>query len=203
MNQELINRAHELRDHGFTTGEIANELNVSMETARWLSLQRPEEKAVEQAPADIAINWEKVGGSSQRLRFISMALADVALEHGDVDIVLGIAASGIPFATLMADFIDDLTETPTSLGVLHPNKRRAGNDNVEGTISNNFGSVEGKRAVIVDDVTTSGKTVKEAIEIVKNNGGTPVAVAVLIDKSGIDEIDGIPIESLIKVSQLN
>ena len=41
------------------------------------------------------------------------------------------------------------------------------------------------------------------IEIVKNNGGTPVAVAVLIDKSGIDEIDGIPIESLIKVSQLN
>ena len=38
MNQELINRAHELRDHGFTTGEIADELNVSMETARWLSL---------------------------------------------------------------------------------------------------------------------------------------------------------------------
>ena len=32
MNQELINRAHELRDHGFTTGEIADELNVSMET---------------------------------------------------------------------------------------------------------------------------------------------------------------------------
>ena len=58
MNQELINRAHELRDHGFTTGEIADELNVSMETARWLSLQRPEEKTVEQAPADIAINWE-------------------------------------------------------------------------------------------------------------------------------------------------
>ena len=69
MNQELINRAHELRDHGFTTGEIADELNVSMETARWLSLQRPEEKTVEQAPADIAINWEKVGGSSQRLSF--------------------------------------------------------------------------------------------------------------------------------------
>ena len=174
-----------------------------METARWLSMQRAEEKTVEQAPADIAINWEKVGGSSQRLRFISMALADMTLEHGDVDIVLGIAASGIPFATLMADFIDDLTETPTSLGVLHPNKRRANSDNVEGTISNNFGFVEGKRAVIVDDVTTSGKTIKEAIEIVKNNGGTPVAVAVLIDKSGIDEIDGIPIESLIKVSQLN
>ena len=27
MNQDLINRAQELRNHGFTTGEIADELN--------------------------------------------------------------------------------------------------------------------------------------------------------------------------------
>ncbi len=35
MNQDLINRAQELRNHGFTTGEIADELNVSMDTAQW------------------------------------------------------------------------------------------------------------------------------------------------------------------------
>ncbi len=203
MNQKLINRAHELRDHGFTTGEIADELNVSMETARWLTLKKTEEPNQEKAPADIAVNWNNIGSSSQRLRSISMALADLVLEHGDVDIVLGIAASGIPFATLMADFIEDVTETSTSLGVLHPNKRRTNNDNIEGTISNNFDSVEGKKAVIVDDVATSGKTIKEAIEIVENNGGTPVAVAVLIDKSGLNEINGVPIDSLIRVSQLN
>ena len=43
MNQDLINRAQELRNHGFTTGEIADELNVSMDTAQWLTLQRKEE----------------------------------------------------------------------------------------------------------------------------------------------------------------
>ena len=40
MNQDLIKRAQELRNHGFTTGEIADELNVSMDTAQWLTLQR-------------------------------------------------------------------------------------------------------------------------------------------------------------------
>ena len=33
MNQELIKKAHELRSRGFTTGEIADELNVSKDTA--------------------------------------------------------------------------------------------------------------------------------------------------------------------------
>ena len=44
MNSKLINRANELRSHGFTTGEIADELNVSMDTARWLTLQKNDEK---------------------------------------------------------------------------------------------------------------------------------------------------------------
>ena len=44
MKQKLIAKAQELRQHGFTTGEIADELNVSMDTARWLTLQKAEEK---------------------------------------------------------------------------------------------------------------------------------------------------------------
>ena len=60
----------------------------------------------------------------------------------------------------------------------------------------------GKRIVIVDDVTTSGDTIKDVIKVVKDHGGNPVVVTVLIDKSGLEEVDGVPIESLIKVSQL-
>ena len=79
MNQELINRAHELRNHGFTTGEIADELNVSMDTARWLTLQKKEQEAqIEAAPVDIAINWNSLGGSATRLRYVSAALSDIA-----------------------------------------------------------------------------------------------------------------------------
>ena len=47
MKQKLIQKAQELRQHGFTTGEIADELNVSMDTARWLTLQKTEEVKAE------------------------------------------------------------------------------------------------------------------------------------------------------------
>ena len=204
MNQELINRAHELRNHGFTTGEIADELNVSMDTARWLTLQKKEQEAqIEAAPVDIAINWNSLGGSATRLRYVSAALSDIALKHGDIDLVVGIATSGVPFATMMADVIEELTGTTTCISIFHPKKHRTNAINSdEGAISSNFGTVEGKRIVIVDDVTTSGDTIKDVIKVVKDHGGNPVVVTVLIDKSGLEEVDGVPIESLIKVSQL-
>lgn len=204
MNQDLINRAHELRNHGFTTGEIADELNVSMDTARWLTLQKTEEPAETEAPIDIAINWNSLGGSASRLRYVSAALSDIALKHGDIDLVVGVATSGVPFATMMADVIEDLTGTTTCISIFHPKKHRTNpNNDDEGAISNNFGTVEGKRIVIVDDVTTSGNTIKDVIKVVKDHGGEPLVVTVLIDKSGLEEVDGVPIESLIKVSQLS
>ena len=202
MKQKLIQRAQELRQHGFTTGEIADELNVSMDTARWLTLQKPTEVKAE-APVDFAINWKSIGGNSTRLSYVSGALSDMALSHGDVDTIVGIAVSGIPFATVMADFIEDMTGLDTSLAIFHPNKHRKDDANEdEGTISTNFGSVEGKKVVIVDDVITSGKTAREVIHAVKDLGGEPTCVTVLLDKAGLSEIEGIPVESLIKVSRL-
>ena len=201
MKQKLIQKAQELRQHGFTTGEIADELNVSMDTARWLTLQKATEVKSE-APVDFAINWESIGGNSTRLSYVC-ALSDMALTHGDVDTLVGIAVSGIPFATVMADLIQDMTGEDTSLAIYHPQKHRKDNDeNNEGTISTNFGSVKGKKVVIVDDVITSGKTAKEVIHTVKDLGGEPTCVTVLIDKAGLSEIEGIPVESLIKVSRL-
>lgn len=202
MKEKLINKAQELRQHGFTTGEIADELNVSMDTARWLTLQKAEEKT--EAPVDFAINWKSIGGNSTRLSYVSGALSDMALSHGDADTVVGIAVSGVPFATVMADFIEDMTGLDTSLAIYHPNKHRKDVDATddEGTISTNFGTVEGKKVVIVDDVITSGKTAREVIHTVKDLGGEPTCVTVLIDKAGLSEIEGVPVESLIKVSRL-
>ena len=96
MENELIQKAQELRKHGFTTGEIADELNVSMDTARWLTLQKPRDEKPE-APVDFAINWQSLGGNSTRLRYVSGALSDMALSHGEADVIVGIAVSGIPF----------------------------------------------------------------------------------------------------------
>ena len=203
MKEKLIAKAQELRQHGFTTGEIADELNVSMDTARWLTLQKPTETKTE-APVDFAINWKSIGGNSTRLNYVSGALSDMALSHGDANVVCGVAVSGIPFATMMADFIEDVTGEDTSLAIFHPHKHRKDNDETddEGTISTNFGTVEGKKVVIVDDVITSGKTAKEAIHTINDLGGEVICVTVLIDKAGLSEIENVPVESLIKVSRL-
>ena len=202
MKEKLIQKAQELRQHGFTTGEIADELNVSMDTARWLTLQKAEEKT--EAPVDFAINWNSIGGNATRLSYVSGALSDMALSHGEADVVCGIAVSGVPFATVMADFIEEMSGVDASLAIFHPNKHRKDNDESddEGTISTNFGSVEGKKVIIVDDVITSGKTVKEVIHTVRDLGGEPTCVTVLIDKAGLSEIEEVPVESLIKVSRL-
>lgn len=202
MKEKLIAKAQELRQHGFTTGEIADELNVSMDTARWLTLQKAEVKT--EAPVDFAINWKSIGGNSTRLSYVSGALSDIALSHGEAETVVGIAVSGIPFATLMADFIEDMTGVDTSIAIFHPNKHRKDSDETddEGAISTNFGNVEGKKVVIVDDVITSGTTAKEVIHTVRDLGGEPLCVTVLIDKAGLSEIEGVPVESLIKISRL-
>ena len=203
MKERLIQKAQELRQHGFTTGEIADELNVSMDTARWLTLQKPAEEKPD-APIDFAINWKSIGGNSARLRYVSSALSDMALTHGEAEVVCGIAVSGIPFATMMADVLEEMAGFETSLAIFHPQKHRKADDETddEGTISTNFGTVEGKKVIIVDDVTTSGKTAKEVIHTVRDLGGDPLCVVVLIDKAGLSEIEGVPIESLIKVSRI-
>lgn len=196
MNEKLIEDAHELRSRGFTTGEIADELNVSKDTARWLILGGSKDgKKQEKAPLDIAINWKSLGGSSVRMKYVSAALADMALAHGDPEVMVGIAISGIPFATLMADIME------TDISVFHPTKTRKEED-AQGMISSNFATVEGRRVVIVDDVITSGRTVTEAIKAFKELGAEPIAVVVLIDKKGIDELEGVPVDSLIGVSRL-
>lgn len=203
MKERLIQKAQELRQHGFTTGEIADELNVSMDTARWLTLQKTTEEKPD-APTDIAINWKSIGENSARLSYVSSALSDMTLAHGEAEVICGIAVSGIPFATMMSDILEDMTGIETSLAIFHPNKHRKDTDETddEGTISTNFGSVEGKKVVIVDDVITSGRTAREVIHTVKDLGGEPICVVVLIDKAGLSEIEGIPVESLIKVGRL-
>lgn len=202
MKNKLIKKAQKLRSNGFTTGEIADELNVSIDTARWLTLQKTTEKT--EAPVDFAISWENLGGNSTRLKYVSSALADISLSHGEADVVVGIAISGIPFATMMAEHLNETSDKRTSLSIFHPNKHRKqdGDSDGEGAISANFASVMDKKVIIVDDVITSGNTITEVIHSVKESGGIPIAVTVLIDKVGLSEIDGVPIESLIKINRL-
>lgn len=197
MNSILIEKATELKNKGLTTGEIADELNISKDTAQWLSMQMTNVSKTKQKqkPDDFAINWRTIGASSARMQFISSALADLAIENTDIDVVVGISVSGVPFATIMAELLD------AELSVFHPIKHMK-NESAQGAISNNFANIKNKNVVIVDDVITSGNTVIDAIKVCKTQGAKPVAVTVLVDKKGINEINNVPIKSLIKINKV-
>ena len=197
----LIQKAVELQSKGLVTGQIADELNVSRETVTWL-LTRSKKEATSPAPRDISVDWSNIGKSSYRLRYIANALSDMVLESitrtdSEVDIVVGIASSGVPFASLMAD------ELGTDFAVFHSHKDHIKGANMRGTFSRHFGDVANKNCVIVDDVITSGTTIIDAIEQIRELGAKPVAVAVLVDKKGADILSDVPVESLVRILRVD
>jgi len=201
--EELIEKAVELQAAGLLTGQIADELNVSRETATWL-LTHAKKGDVAAAPKDIYIDWSNIGRSSTRQRLIAGALTDMILDCLDetetsIDVVVGVALSGIPLASMVADGLG------CEFSTYHPNKQRWEPESREtkGTISQNFAQVEGKSCVLIDDVVTSGATLSEAVGVLEGLGAKPLAIAVLVDKKGIDEIQGVPLNALLRVTRVD
>ena len=72
-------------------------------------------------------------------------------------------------------------ETGKSLGT-----RAIFTERVDGkmTFRRGFSLREGERVLIVEDIVTTGGSIKEVIEVVKGAGAVPVAVSMLVDRSG-------------------
>ena len=45
-----------------------------------------------------------------------------------------------------------------------------------------MGNLEGKKALLIDDVLTAGTAIKNSIEIIENNSGTFVGALVALDR---------------------
>lgn len=198
---KLIQKAEELQANGLVTRQIADELNVSRETVTWL-LTRSKKEEASPAPKDISVNWSSIGKSSFRLRHISIAMCDMVLDTlektgQDVDMVVGIGLSGVPLASLMAD------EMGSELSVYHAYNEHDDDETTSGAFSRNFGSIKGKNCVIVDDVITSGRTVKDVVKILRTAGAKPIAVSVLVDKSGSEDISEVPVHSLVRIVRVD
>ncbi|WP_231184459.1 transcriptional regulator GfcR [Haladaptatus sp. DYF46] len=196
---DLIESAAELAERGLSKGEIADELNVSRETASWLversgSAPTPEPKGGTQ---DIHVDWSAIGRDSTRLSHVGAAMADMLSKHGEeVDLTIGIEKAGAPLATTVA------RELETDLGTYAPRKHQWEEGDIDeygGTFSRNFAQIRDRECYVVDDTITSGTTMTETIEAIKDRGGDPVACIVLADKRGIEELDGVPIYSLVQV----
>jgi orotate phosphoribosyltransferase len=187
----LIKKALKFKESGLTEYEIAEELNVSKETASWL-LSRGKEKKPE---GELKVGWRSIGVSPSRIGSISFALADIIMEEMenrelDLDVIVGIAINGIPYATYIAE------ELCLDLSVFRPHHEKTG------AFCSNYATVAGKKVVLVDDVVGTGETFKSAIKAIKAEKGVPVLCVCLLNKRSMNDIGGVPLRSLIRARPL-
>lgn len=92
------------------------------------------------------------------------------------DMVFGPAYKGIPLATALVVALAEHHER----NVPYAFNRKEAKDHGEGGMV--VGSPLRGRVLIVDDVITAGTAVRESLEIIRNAGAEPVAVALALDR---------------------
>ncbi|HEX9339596.1 MAG TPA: orotate phosphoribosyltransferase-like protein [Thermoplasmata archaeon] len=191
----IAKKALEYKEKGLAEREIADELHLSPETVTWL-LTRGVKGG--EPPKDVKIGWRSVGVYGNRIGFMAAAMSDIALEEMekrqvDADAILGVAINGIPLASLISE------ELGKELIIYRPSQERHGKG---GAFSSNYASPQGKKVVIVDDVVSTGDTVKAAIGDVHEIGGTAVLAVVLVNKTAYDDLAGVPLRALIRARSI-
>ena len=137
-------------------------------------------------------------------KFYAAALQQSGVEY---DLLFGPAYKGIPLAATTAVAL----ASDYQLDIPYVFNRKEVKDHGEG------GSLVGAelkgRALIIDDVITAGTAIREVMTILTNEGATPAAVLIALDRqekgraelSAIQEVErdyGIPVISIITLSQL-
>jgi orotate phosphoribosyltransferase len=188
--EELYSRAMELKNKGMSDKEISTELHLSVNTITWLLSKDLKGSRV----SDTKIGWRSIGVFGNRIEKIAEIMADIVVEEVPDDeftSIMGITINGIPYATMMSD----LLERELIVYRPHPSGK-------EGLFSSNFAGVNGKKVVIVDDVISTGETMKRTIDDVRNKGGEVSLCVVLVSKLSTDEINGVPVRSLIRATMV-
>jgi HTH-type transcriptional regulator, activator of D-glucose/D-fructose catabolism len=191
----IAKRALEYKEKGLSEKEIADELHLSPETVTWL-LTRGIKGG--EPPKDVKIGWRSLGVYGNRIGFVAAAMSDIALEEMekrqiDADAIMGVAINGIPLATLISE------ELGKELVIYRPSQERHGKG---GAFSSNYASPQGKKLLIVDDVVSTGDTIKGAISDIHDTGGTAILVVVLVNKTVQDELAGVPLRALIRARSI-
>ena len=191
----IAKRAFEYKEKGLSEKEIADELHLSPETVTWL-LTRGVKGG--EPPKDVKIGWRSLGVYGNRLGFVAAAMSDIALEgmekrQIDADGIMGVAINGIPLATLISE------ELGKELVIYRPSQERHGKG---GAFSSNYAAPQGKKLLLVDDVVSTGDTIKGAISDIHDAGGTAILVVVLVNKTVQDELAGVPLRALIRARSI-
>ena len=187
----MAERAVELREKGLSTREICQELHLGQATVEWLLAKQASEPE-DRPPADVKAGWRSIGVSGLRMRAITEIMADIILEEQarhdfEVDVIAGVMANGVPLGTLLSDILE------VEFAMVRPSREDTAID-----FASNYAGLDGKQVIIVDDVVSSGSTSREVIEFIKQEGGEPVLVIVIINKRAENDLDGVPLRALVR-----
>ena len=188
--EELYNRALELKNKGMSDKEISTELHLSVNTITWLLSKDLRGNRI----SDTKIGWRSIGVYGNRIEKIAEIMGDIIMEDVSMDNVtsiMGITINGLPYATMLSDLLE------RELIVYRPHPSRK-----EGMFSSNFAGVKGKKVVIIDDVISTGETMKRTIDDVRSQGGEVILCVVLVSKISSDEINNVPVRSLIRATMV-
>ncbi|KAF9637006.1 Phosphoribosyltransferase [Lasiodiplodia theobromae] len=119
-------------------------------------------------------------------RAISWAFANTVAAYSaenpsfQFDVLFGPAYKGIPLAATTVDKLAELDLNKFG-NISYSFNRKEAKDHGEG--GNIVGAqLKGKKVVIVDDVITAGTAIREAIDIIKKEGGELVGIVVAVDR---------------------
>ena len=186
--EQLRDMVSNLRKEGLNSQQIADELSLSQDTISWLIT----DSSNNDKPQDVRIGWRTIGVSPQRIAAIGAIMADVAAEEcGDsIDTIVGVSINGVLFAN----------EVASQLGCEVAIHRNVDGGPGKGSLSNKYGQVAGKRVAIVDDVLSTGVTMSRTIESMREAGAEVALCMVLVNKTGRNEVDEVPLRGIIRAA---
>lgn len=181
---ELREKVNELRSQGLNIQQIGDELSISQRTVRWLATGAP----AAEHPDDVRIGWRTIGVRPNRINAIGAIMSDVVVEElEEVDTVVGISLNGILFANAIGDQLD------LDVAIF-----RSVNEDGGGHLSSKYGHVAGRNVVVVDDLLSTGETMRRTIETLQEEGANVALCIVLVNKTEDNEVSGVPLRGLIR-----
>jgi len=138
------------------------------------------------------INIKKASTNPRILKTIARGMAE--LVEGE-DRIAGMALGAVPLATAVA------LETMKPFVMIRKEQKGHGTKNrIEGELR------EGENVIIIEDVATTGGSMKRAVEEVRNAGGTVKRALVVVDREeGAEELlksENVELISLLRISEI-
>ncbi len=126
----------------------------------------------------------------QRAQISERFSKQLAAKFSDVDIVAGPAIGGIILAY----------EVSRQIGVPNIFAER---ENGKMSLRRGFKIDKGARVLVVEDVVTTGGSVREVIDLIRNLGGAVAGVGCIVDRSNGDVDFGVPFEAVLSMEVIS